>query len=340
MSSLEPSETTRNDTLISKSRRLFFVGVNTGYVEGGLPDARCREFYANRSGNGLDCAIVGNTVIPGGFGSNQSSPEISRSPAWGQLAEAIRSKGALPGIQLATAWKGYSGQRKFVSESSMAEIARCKRIANDISLEDVKRLFVALRSGTKMAIDVGFRHIQLHAAHGYLFSLLLDGRIYAEADVVAHMIREWAVWASRQSVETSLRFSIRTGDDGFDSLGQNQFLDGLALLPVNYLDVSSGFYNVDKRLIYPSTDKLLNERKLETIKFAQRHSRVQFIYSGKSALTETTDLPENVHIGICRDLIANPNYLRNRTDRCVNGMKCHWYSRGRDHLECSRWKKA
>lgn len=121
-------------------------------------------------------------VIPGGVGTNKSTPEISNSPAWHVLAEAIRSRGALPGIQLATAWKGYVGQKKFVSPSSASEIVRYKKIAGELSGEDVKQLFCSLRIGTELAVDAGFRHVQLHAAHGSLFSLLIDRRIYWRAE--------------------------------------------------------------------------------------------------------------------------------------------------------------
>src|SRR5258708_2628456 len=99
----------------STDRKYFFLGLNTGFMSNGIPDSRCYEFYARRSRHGLYCAIVGNVVIPGGFGTNMNTPEISNSHAWRHLADAIASNGALPGIQLATAWKGYSGRKKFVS---------------------------------------------------------------------------------------------------------------------------------------------------------------------------------------------------------------------------------
>jgi 2,4-dienoyl-CoA reductase-like NADH-dependent reductase (Old Yellow Enzyme family) len=135
-----------------------------------------------------------------------------------------------------------------------------------------------------------------------------------------------------------LRFSLRTGDAAFDETGRQQFLDRVASVPVNYLGVSSGFYDVDKRLIYPSIAELLRERQLETVSLARRHVQAQFIYSGRSTRVSEADLPHNVHIGICRDLIANPDFLQSTDDGCGNTMKCHWYSRGKDHLECGRWQ--
>jgi 2,4-dienoyl-CoA reductase-like NADH-dependent reductase (Old Yellow Enzyme family) len=322
---------------ISTARKHFFLGLNTGFVTDGLPDSRCCDFYARRSGHGLYCSIVGNVVIPGGVGTNQSTPEISNSPAWRRLSEAVGSKGALPGIQLATTWKGYLGRKKFLSPSSAGEISRYKRIAGKVSADDIKPIFLALRTGSELAVDAGFRHIQLHAAHGYLFSLLIDGRIYPRAQAVIGEIIEWAGRVGTHGIETSLRFSLRTGDQEFDESGRHEFLDVMASLPVNYLDVSSGFYDINKQLIYPSLEGLLIKRRLETVMLAKRHANTQFIYSGKSTQGSEAELPRNVHIGVCRDLIANPDFLENRHGGCINMMRCHWYSRGKDHLHCGRW---
>lgn len=323
--------------LTLSGRKIFFVGLNTGLVTNGLPDSRCCDFYARRSGHGLYCCIVGNVVIPAGIGTNKNTAEISNSAAWHQLAAAIRSNGALPGIQLATTWDGYSGQRKFVAALPANEIARYRKIAGEISGEDVERLFLALHTGTRLAIDAGFRHIQLHAAHGYLFSLLVDERIYSHAEHVIAKIVEWAKSVRAYGAEVSLRFSLKTGDAAFDGADGHEFSGRMAALPMNYLDVSSGFYEIDKRLIYPSLGRVLDERRRETFELAARHSDVQFIYSGKSARVPAMELPQNVHLGICRDLIANPNFIDSPEIGCVNSMKCHWYSRNKDNIECGRW---
>jgi NADPH2 dehydrogenase len=72
---------------------------------------------------------------------------------------------------------------------------------------------------------------------------------------------------------------------------------------------------------------------------ANRHKRSEFIFSGKSLAEVQADLPANIHIGLCRDLIANPDYLRDKGNGCINAMKCHYYSRGETDLTCGRWKE-
>jgi hypothetical protein len=71
---------------------------------------------------------------------------------------------------------------------------------------------------------------------------------------------------------------------------------------------------------------------------ANRHEYRQFIFSRKSLVVSEADLPTNLHIGVCRDLSANPDYLRDKDNGCVNAMKCHYYSRGEAHLTCGRWE--
>ena len=156
------------------NRKVFFLAVNTGYAIGRQPDGRCREFYASRSGNGLYCAIVGNVVVPGGFASNDVCAEISPSESWRDLAGSIAERGTRPGIQLTSAWSDYRGMRSFVSRGTRQAIIDYKAVVGRMSEDSVRDIIARLRRGTEYAVDAGFGHIQVHAAHGYLFSLLID----------------------------------------------------------------------------------------------------------------------------------------------------------------------
>ncbi len=318
-------------------RRIFFEGVNTGYTIDGEPDARFVDFYRVRSSPELHCAIVGNVVIPGGYGSNESTPRLSSASVWSDLAAAIVAGGSIPGIQLATAWSGYKGSRKFRSPESRNAIAASRAIVEDLNDAHITRLLDNLESGFKLALSAGFRHVQLHAAHGYLFSLLVDGRIYSQATSFREKLGVMAKVWSGAGVETSIRVSIKTGDSDFDRYAGRSPIDELCKLPFDYVDVSSGFYNVDKRLIYPATPKLIAQRKLDMVALAIMHPRRKFIHSGRAFQSLADDMPENVHIGLCRDLIANPNFLQTQTEGCINSGKCHYFSRGERHITCARW---
>lgn len=317
-------------------KRTFLLGLNTGFVTDNLPDRRMVDFYGARSSPRLSCAIVGNVVIPSGHASNAVTPRISRDPIWRTLAAAVAARGTSPGIQLATAWEGYTGATSFRPKSWSETIARSREIASRVTNSRLQQLFNDLREGTQLAAEAGFRHVQLHAAHGYLFSLLVDDRIYDGADdTLAHVAR-WAEESRASGLETSLRISLRTGDALFDQAGTERFQDRASTSPVGLIDLSSGFYNVDKRLIYPSVATTLQQRWRESAAVAVRHPSRNFILSGR-ALAAVTTLPDNVHLGLCRDLIANPNFLDDQARGCTNSGKCHYHSRGAAHVTCPRW---
>ncbi len=322
---------------MSANRLKFLVGINTGYVTDGKPDERFVEFYRRRSSPALHCAIVGNAVIPGGHPSNASTPTISRAPEWAAVAGKIAGRGSLPGIQLATAWEGYVGSRSFRSPTASDTIRQSRELVSGLAPKGFASTLRALDEAADLAVEVGFRHLQVHAAHGYLFSLLVDDRINARAPEVLEGLTNWAQRYSACDIETSIRISLRTGDSQFDASGRNRFHAQIANLPFDFVDVSSGFYNIDKQLIYPGRPDVLSQRRAETIALARCFPERHFIFSGRALQQPEHDLPPNLHIGLCRDLIANPDYLKDTGKGCANSGKCHYFSRGADHITCPQW---
>ncbi|WP_327212447.1 hypothetical protein U8Q06_28365 (plasmid) [Rhizobium beringeri] len=318
-------------------RLIFFAAVNTGFVTDGLPDHRFLEFYESRSSPELYCSIVGNVVVPNGHGSNASTPTITKDSIWADLAKRINDGGASPGIQLATAWAGYVGSRKFVTSAPNTVIAKGRELAASMGSQGIGEVIRSFRAGAAVAVKHGFRHIQFHAAHGYLLSLLIDRRINPLADHVLNELNLLAECLSMEGVETSIRISLKTGDSEFDNSGTIDFQDEIATLPFNFVDLSSGFYNVDKRLIYPTRPEFLKARFSESHEVAARHPSRKFIFSGRVQMDGLHGLPSNMHPGFCRDLIANPNFLREAEIGCLNHNKCHYYSRGEAHLTCGKW---
>ena len=318
------------------TRQVFFLGVNTGYVRNGLPDARFLNFYARRSSSNLHCAIVGNVVVPGGHASNEATPLLNSDAIWSEIASAIASGGSCPGIQLATVWEGYIGSRKFVNASSDV-VLEGRRMVLAMKRDGISSMLDAFEAAVNLALSHGFAHIQLHAAHGYLLSLLIDARINPDADFVLHRLAVIGTLLRREGIESSIRISLRNGDIAFDTDGMAAFQQDICRLPFDFIDLSSGYYNIDKRLIYPARPSVLAQRLEDSVDAALRHPECQFIVSGRALHYNWTELPKNIHPGICRDLIANPNVLDEPANGCQNHNKCHYYSRGEPHLTCARW---
>ncbi|MCM8731292.1 hypothetical protein ACFO8O_10000 [Hephaestia sp. GCM10023244] len=329
-----------NAIATSSTRRIFFLGVNTGYVTKGVPDDRYVDFYQRRASPQIYCAIVGNVVVPGGHGSNASTPTLTDRSIWAKIASAIAEGGTIPGIQLATAWEGYVGTRKFIGAEPHHVIAAARHLINELDLAGTAMALSAFDEAARMAVDHGFRHVQLHGAHGYLLSLMIDSRINPNAEKVLDRLSSLAERLASDGIESSIRISLRTGDVGFDAEGAYAFQNRIASLPFDYVDLSSGFYNIDKRLIYPSRPKILSSRLQESRAIALRFPHKAFIFSGRAMLNDEGRFPANLHIGLCRDLIANPHFLSNPHNGCQNRNKCHYFSRGEDHLTCALWGES
>ncbi len=275
---------------------------------------------------------------PGGFGTNGQTPTISGHPRWAEIAEAISSKGTFPGIQLATTWLSYLGQRKFVAREPSGAIEDARQLLSEMTRDAIDDVLNRFSEADQTAVDHGYRHIQIHAAHGYLLSLLLDKDLNPLALYVQDKMAELANFLRSQSVETSVRWSIRTGNSEFDQRGSEESVANVASLEFDYVDLSSGYYNIDKRLIYPSTDHFLAQRWRDSLLIANKFPTQRFIISGRIS-SLTSDLPSNVEVGLSRDLIANPRFLVNWTEGCRNRGKCHYHSRGTNRLTCPTWNE-
>ena len=174
---------------MSEIRKYFFVALNTGFVVDRHPDRRCFEFYSARSGNGLHCAIVGNVVIPGGIGTNDNTAEISDDPSWGELAHSITARGAVAGVQLATAWPSYRGMKNFVSRESAQE----KIQAQSELVQLLENQLRAARDGSELQLEEMNAQLQRER----LERTMAEGALEAGRKDIARLLRELAAMQYR-----------------------------------------------------------------------------------------------------------------------------------------------
>lgn len=164
-------------------------------------------------------------------------------------------------------WRGRS--RLPHGQKLCETIERSRKLVRDLGWSGIEPTLRGLDEAAKMAVKAGFHHLQVHAAHGYLFSLLVDYRINKNASEVLAWLADWARRHAAAGIETSIRISLRTGDLEFDALGGNLFHAQIAGLPFDFVDVSSGFYDINKQLIYPGRPDTLQARRAETIALAR-----------------------------------------------------------------------
>ena len=96
--------------------KIFFAPINPGYSYNGTIDDRYTEFFIKRAGNGIGICYIGNVAIDTDLRTNEGTAVLlkEQEKEWMYLTNEIRSKGSIPGIQLA--WKpvNINMQRNFI----------------------------------------------------------------------------------------------------------------------------------------------------------------------------------------------------------------------------------
>lgn len=315
------------------NKKIFFLPVNTGYGTNGNPSHKLLKFHEERSGNGIYASIVGNVVTPSGFNSNDYCIKISKNNIWSDLSKTILYKGSIPGIQISSAWENYKGNIKFKSDTGIIDYYE---VSSSLSLQKIDEIFSDFFDATCLAIYHGFKHIQIHAAHGYIMSLILDNHFHEASTYALDKLRSLLKYIKDNNCESSVRFSMSTGNEKID-INREKFINEILKLETDYFDLSSGFYNINKFLIYPQKISELKSRYTSSVDIAKTNPDKNFIISGKSFRFYDSAVPENTSLGICRDLIANPNFTLGFSDGCMNNKHCHYHSRGENSLNCKKW---
>jgi len=312
------------------SVKIFFLPVNTGYYSAGSPTQQCIDFYNKRSLPGLYCSIVGNVSTLRGFATNSRTGIISKTGEWNKLADSIKTNGTMAGIQLSRTWQGYSGQQQFINEKWLEYKNYLITQLKNINLTEI---FNDFAESIQIAADFGFNHIQIHAAHGYLLSSLLDPDLYLSPEKVIDTLEN--ICSHFKNLELSIRVSTFCGLSQDIEKRRADILCHIYSGSFKYVDLSEGYYNFDKSYIYPFTLTMKANRLERCLKIANEFPNQQFIISGWTNPHDVTR--DNVHKGFCRNIIANPEFVICLTETCENCGDCHYHSMGRESLVCRRW---
>lgn len=318
--------------------KIFFAPINPGYSYNGTIDDRYTEFFIKRAGNGIGICYIGNVAIDTDLRTNEGTAVLlkEQEKEWMYLTNEIRSKGSIPGIQLA--WKpvNINMQRNFFCE----EKNQFLKIAQKYYEEFVEYDFIVKRFVDKIefAKSVGFDLVQIHAAHGYALSLLLSqyvSRVSSPRENKGYKIIEQIInLCKTQNLIFDIRISLYEGWEAPEKeLEYKETLFKLLLeLGVDMISLSNGFYNLDKNMIYPP--KLFGPVLLkDAIYIAHKYPNMVWNVAGNMEQIDFEDIPENLSISIGRQLLVDPLFItkvQNGTKeeiiKCTECNRCHYYS--------------
>jgi NADPH2 dehydrogenase len=326
-----------------------FAPINTGFAKHGIYDERIIDFYKLRSGKDIDTSYVGNVAVDYDRVTNNSTAifiEHNRD-IFKKLAEIISSRGSTPGIQIASRFSEVPANKNWKANISTHVIYARDEILS-LSDDDFDKEIQLIQKAIHYAVETGFYTIQLHAAHGYLLSRLLNRQINQRNGKYAFGCFNWLedianfTKSLSSSIILDIRFNILDGiEKDTIEMDYKQFLLGkLIENGCQKISLTNGFYDVDKTLIYPIDKESVYNNLLRAVALSDKYPDTSFSIAGNmlSIISAQSKLPKNLNIALGRSLIADPNAILNfkncKDQICTFCGKCHYFSLGKESLIC------
>ncbi|MBW2369677.1 MAG: FAD-dependent oxidoreductase [Deltaproteobacteria bacterium] len=240
------------------------MGVNFGCDEEGFLTDQMHEFLGARARGGTGMILMaGGAVHPGGL-DVESQPMLWKNgvvPSLSRLAEVIHAHDARVGMHLYHS----GGQRNHpekVAPSAVPAVGVVKGIPRELETGEIKELIRMFGEAAGRCKSGGLDFIELHAAHGYLFTEFLSPYFNRRSDAYGGSFENRARFilevmdAVRDAVGTDMALGVRyNGDDFMD--GGWGLDDARRLAPLlqkrgaDYLHISGGVYGAAPLTIAP-----------------------------------------------------------------------------------------
>lgn len=331
--------------------RFFLAPINTGYSKNGNPTQELERFFLERSGKMIGATYVGNVAVATELKSNAGTATINveNLPIWNRLALGIETRGSVPAIQLASKHAGIESESGWVNQNVQDFVDQAKDILHGLSREQIFDVCKKYIAAAQCAEKAGFKIVQIHSAHGYLLAMLLNRIINDRTDefgdgtfALRHLSKEIAKVC--KSIVLDVRVSLFDGIEELDSevRYRRQQISELSQSGYEMISLSAGMYDVDRRMIYPGQDTK-EPYVSRVVELAEEFSEIHWNVAGRlgSLLRLQESVRENVSFSICRPLIADPEFIEksltgkeDEINQCKFTSKCHYFSRGKEHIEC------
>ncbi len=333
--------------------RFFFAPINTGYSQGGQPTEKLIEFHNKRSGKAIGISYVGNVAINKEYVTNIKTLFFDKETLmWNNLVSAISNNGSLPGLQLGCRSSQLLPLRQWENNNPQKCVTYLTNEIYSYSKEFIYDIIEKFIQNAIIAWGLGFKVIQIHAAHGYLLSLLLSQTINNRDDefgqnkilpiqLIVNGIREII-----PDVILDVRISLLEGinDESSELDYKYKLIKNIVDLDLDIISISNGIYDINKKLIYPPKEWGNGAFISKVYPFASAYKSKLWNVCGNIwdiGMLDPT-LPENLTFSIGRSLIADPEFVEKYISgaekeimKCIRCESCHYYSAGKKDLTCT-----
>lgn len=329
---------------------LALAPINTGYFWNGHIQPEFFDFYRKRSGS-MGIAYVGNVAIAPDLATNPRTAYFSAEnrAEWIELAEIIRRQGSVPAIQLGCRCSQIPAMREWVNADPEKYLAQARAEISSLPRVQLQQFMKMFLSTAKEAWNCGFRILQIHAAHGYLLSLLCTSQLNGREDEFnAHDLEFLNTLAADLAdqlpdavLDIRISFLLGINDRAAEIEAGFLLLDQLVKMPFHVISISNGIYNIDKNYIYPP-QSVSEERYLSFAgKLVRRYHEKFWNIAGNlhdlNKISQAAD--DRLLFSFGRQMICDPEfvekYLAHREEDivlCTHCGKCHYFSNNESAL--------
>lgn len=331
--------------------KIFLAPINTGYCIDGNPCGRFIEFHKTISGNNIGITYVGNVAIGKEYITNNRTAYFNDNEvAWKEVVKGINMSGGIAGIQLGCRYSSIIPEINMSISNVIKEeyLFKAKREISDMSINEIEKIIKMYIQCAVRAYNLGFKVIQIHAAHGYFLSLMLSNKLNKRKDVYGidrlKVVRDIisGIYEKIPEAVLDIRLSLIEGIESEEKELQykKEIIDEIQKMKISIISLSNGIYNIDKRMIYPSKSILYDTMLKYGEYFAGKYPDMVWNVAGnmEQAIFEKKDKFNNLTYSIARQLLSDPKtfykYDNNISEviKCKACDRCHYYSIGESEL--------
>ncbi len=332
--------------------RIFLAPINTGFGKDGNPTSNLILFHTARSGKGIGISYVGNVAVDPAFVTNNNTLFFTKNlDQWKKLTEEICSNGSLPGIQIACRNTALKPPRQWLNQDASSYIQVTRHEIASYSQEFLGKIAQNFIRSAQIAYEVGFKAVQIHAAHGYFISNFLNPKLNGRKDIYGTkktLLLEMIVEGIRSilpDIILDVRISLLDGlgNREIELTEKEPIIYDIAELDVDIISISNGTYDINKQLIYPPAEWGHSVFIDIVTPFALRHPGKLWNVAGNiwDLNLLPSELPVNISFSVGRSLIADPDFiiksvsgLHDSIQTCTRTNLCHYYSRDLPNIAC------